>query len=65
MNGKRAQVGWVRRQRLRAEILEPRVLLAGDLAFQNPGQPFDVNRDLRITALDALQVINFVGRYRF
>ena len=51
-----------RQRSLCSETLEPRFLLANDFPFQNPIQPFDVNRDLRVTALDALQVINFVGR---
>ena len=51
-----------RHRKLLSERLEPRVLLANDLTFQNPGQQFDVNRDLRVSALDALQVINFVAK---
>lgn len=52
----------VKRRRLRCELLEPRLLLANDFPFQNAGQRFDVNRDLKITALDALQAINFLGQ---
>ena len=57
----------IHRRVLRSETLEPRLVLAVDLPFQNPGQPLDVNRDLSVTALDALQVINFITRngYRF
>ncbi len=44
-----------RRRSLITESLEPRLLLANDIPFQNPAQPFDVNRDLRVTALDALR----------
>ena len=52
-------------RRLRAEQLESRLLLANDLPFQNPAQRFDVNRDLRVSALDGLQIINFIGRNGF
>ncbi|MCA9138392.1 MAG: hypothetical protein KDB00_16590, partial [Planctomycetales bacterium] len=58
--------GWKARRRrtrpLRGESLESRLLLANDLAFNNPGQPLDVNRDLRVSPIDALQVINFIAR---
>jgi len=55
-------------RRLTSEALERRQLLAGDLlgnflaASQNPANQFDVNSDSRVTALDALGVINFLGR---
>ncbi len=51
-----------RRRHLLIENLERRDLLANDLPFQNPIQRFDVNRDLKISALDALGVINFLAR---
>ncbi len=35
-------------------------MLASD--YRNPANPWDVNQDLNITALDALQVINEIGR---
>lgn len=50
------------RRTLISELLEPRLLLANDLPFQNQAQPFDVNRDLRVSGLDALQVLNFIGQ---
>ena len=50
------------RRRLIAEQLERRDLLASDLPFQNPVQRFDVNQDLRVSALDALVAINFLAR---
>ena len=50
-----------KRRILISEALEPRILLANDLPFQNQGQPLDVNRDLKVSSLDALQVLNFVG----
>ena len=42
------------------EILEARRLLASD--WQNRDNTFDVNRDMRVTALDALVSINELGR---
>ncbi len=42
------------------ESLEARLMLAAD--YRNPANPWDVNQDLNITALDALQVINEAGR---
>ncbi|WP_146515505.1 Ig-like domain-containing protein [Rubripirellula amarantea] len=45
---------------LRYEQLDRRELLAGDL--QNPGNPLDVNNDLTISALDALNIINQIAR---
>lgn len=50
-------------RRLRGEPLESRLLLANDLPFQNAAQPFNVNNDLQVTALDALQIINFMNRF--
>lgn len=61
MTKPRRSTGRIRRS-LRNEVLEPRLLLANDLPFQNPGQRFDVNRDLTVSALDALQIINLIGR---
>ncbi|MEL6106383.1 MAG: Ig-like domain-containing protein [Planctomycetota bacterium] len=49
-------------RRLSTEPLERRDLLAIDFPFQNPAQPNDINRDLRVTPRDALNVINFVAR---
>ncbi|MGB7326241.1 MAG: Ig-like domain-containing protein [Rubripirellula sp.] len=49
-----------RRRSLRYEQLDRREMLAGDL--QNPGNPLDVNNDLTISALDALNVINQLAR---
>ena len=49
-------------RRLRGEQLESRLLLANDLPFHNPGLAYDVNNDLQVTALDALQIINFMDR---
>ncbi len=43
-------------RRSRYEILEARMLLASDL--HNQGNPYDVNLDERVSALDALVVIN-------
>ena len=62
MKKRRNRTARNRPRRLSKETLEPRLLLANDIAFQNPAQMFDVNRDLRVSALDALQVINFLGR---
>ena len=50
------------RRRMSAERLERRMLLASDLAFQNPYQRLDVNQDLTISPRDALNAINFVAR---
>ncbi|TWU04894.1 Ig-like domain-containing protein [Stieleria varia] len=50
------------RRKLRYEALSPRLLLAGDV--QNPGNSLDVNNDLYVSALDALDVINRLGRLR-
>lgn len=49
-----------RKRRLRVEQLDARVLLAIDL--QNVYQPLDVNDDLRVTALDVINVINHISR---
>ena len=54
-----------RRQRLAVEILEDRRLLAADPFGQNLLQPFDVSRDGSVSALDALQVVNALGRSQF
>ncbi len=50
-----------RRQFRRAvfEQLEARALLNAE--WQNPARPIDVNNDLRLTALDALLVINGIN----
>ncbi|EMI20973.1 hypothetical protein RMSM_02096, partial [Rhodopirellula maiorica SM1] len=49
------------RKRLsRVEKLEDRYLLMAD--WRSPANPFDVNQDITVTALDALVVINFLGR---
>jgi len=51
------------RRRLHAESLEKRQLLAGDiLVAHNFNIPEDVNRDFKVTAVDALNVINHLGR---
>ena len=43
------------RSRLVGEHLEPRMMLAGDVAeWQNPIQPLDVNNDGRLAPIDAL-----------
>lgn len=42
--------------------MEARLPLAIDFPFQNPGQILDVNRNLDVTSLDALIVINFLAR---
>ena len=47
-------------RRLLMESLEKRELMASD--FTNPFYPMDVNRDNRISALDALVVINRLNR---
>ncbi len=50
---------------LRAEALEPRQLLAGDVDLsphQNSWAAKDVNNDLRITPIDALVVLNELNR---
>jgi Dockerin type I domain len=47
-------------RRLLMESLEKRELMASD--FTNPFYPMDVNRDSRISALDALVVINRLNR---
>ena len=52
-------------RRLSNEALERRELLAGDLGhsnYHNQWSPCDVNNDLRISALDALGVINYLTR---
>ncbi len=49
-------------RRLSLESLEARQLLAAGI--QNPSNPLDVNDDLRISALDALVIINELGRQR-
>ena len=50
-----------RGRRLRSEKLENRQLLAANL-FHNEMMPEDVNEDGEITALDALAIINEMGR---
>lgn len=49
------------RRRLRAEALESRQLLAADF-FHNHFDPEDVNDDGRVSAIDALAVINSMNR---
>ncbi len=51
-----------RRRVLSAERLEVRQLLAGDLAMHNAESPADVNGDGKVSALDALAVVNYLGR---
>ena len=51
-----------RRQVLRTELLEARFLLASDFAFQNQYQRLDVNLDLRVSPVDALNVINQIAK---
>lgn len=45
-------------KKLRIESLEARQLLAADLGYHNSIIPQDVNRDLNVTPLDAILVIN-------
>ena len=47
--------------KLTVENLENRLLLAADLAFQNPLLFQDVNFDSYISQIDALQVINHLN----
>ncbi|TWU58024.1 dockerin type I domain-containing protein [Rubripirellula reticaptiva] len=49
-------------RRTRFEPLEERRLLAADPFGTNQLQPLDVSRDGQVSALDALQVINALGR---
>ena len=49
------------RRRLMGESLETRKLLAGDF-FHNAVDPEDVNNDGQVSALDALSVMNAMGR---
>lgn len=55
------QIGRSKR-RLFVERLERRDLLAANPYGTNPLQPLDVNRDGNVSALDALRVINAMGR---
>lgn len=60
-NGGRATLG----RMLRAEALEQRQLLAGDVVsspHQNSWYSLDVNSDLRVTPMDALVVLNDLNR---
>jgi uncharacterized protein GlcG (DUF336 family) len=54
----------IKRRRLRTEQLERRELLAGDVAMHNTESPTDVNGDGRISAIDALAVVNHMTRAR-
>ena len=47
--------------KLLVETLENRLLLAADIAFQNPLLYRDVNFDQEISSIDALQVINHLN----
>ena len=47
--------------KLLVETLENRLLLAADIAFQNPLLYQDVNFDQEISSIDALQVINHLN----
>lgn len=58
---KRAQRPNRKRRRLRGEPLERRQLLAADF-FHNHFDPEDVNDDGLVSAIDALAVINAIGR---
>ncbi len=52
-------------RRLGNEALEKRELLAGDIAssaLHNTWNPYDVNNDLQISALDALGVVNHLNQ---
>lgn len=51
-----------RQRKLQHESLEQRMLLTADITAQNPVQPLDVNGDARVTALDALIVLNHLNR---
>ncbi|MCG8651527.1 MAG: dockerin type I domain-containing protein, partial [Pirellulales bacterium] len=50
------------RRPLRAESLEKRQLLAGDIGLHNTDLPTDVNGDGKVTAVDALTVVNHIVR---
>ncbi len=56
-----------RRRRLRAERLEQRQLLAGDIGFglHNSDQPTDVNGDGQTSAIDALGVVNYLTAEKY
>ena len=51
----------IKRRPLRAEPLERRQMLAGDLGLHNEANPSDVNVDGRISSLDVLAVINHLA----
>ena len=48
-------------RRFFVESLENRLLLAADIAFQNPLLYQDVNFDQKVSPVDALQVINHLN----
>ena len=52
----------IHRRSLRTEQLERRELLAGDVVMHNTDSPTDVNGDGRISAIDALAVVNHMTR---
>lgn len=51
-------------RRLNLESLEHRLLLAADVAFQNPLLYQDVNFDSHVSQVDALQVINHLRQWK-
>ncbi|QDV85708.1 dockerin type I domain-containing protein [Planctomycetes bacterium TBK1r] len=51
-----------RKRSLQFEAMEGRRLLAGDVCFQNVDMPADVNNDNRVSAIDALAIINHLSR---
>ncbi len=52
----------IKRRSLRAEQLEQRQLLAGDVMLHNTENPSDVNGDGRVSSIDALAIVNYIRR---
>lgn len=52
----------MKRRPLRAEQLERRQLMAGDICLHNDVVPTDVNGDGRVSSVDALAVVNYLSR---